>query len=80
MVKAAQISRSVVIGLLVMMIWIAIHLGKNPRNGGSPPNDRRLVLRAYLVIVLMFLLWKYCAMWNVLVLFKDLATVTESKE
>jgi hypothetical protein len=26
--------------LFVIMAWITIHFGKNPRNGGSPPRDR----------------------------------------
>jgi hypothetical protein len=26
--------------LFVIMAWITIHFGKNPRNGGSPPKDR----------------------------------------
>ena len=25
--------------LFVIMPWITIHIGKNPRNGGSPPKD-----------------------------------------
>jgi hypothetical protein len=26
--------------LFVIMAWITIHFGRNPRNGGSPPKDR----------------------------------------
>jgi len=25
--------------LFVIIAWITIHFGKNPRNGGSPPKD-----------------------------------------
>jgi len=25
--------------LFVIMAWITIHFGRNPRNGGSPPKD-----------------------------------------
>lgn len=25
--------------LFVIMAWITIHFGRNPRNGGRPPND-----------------------------------------
>lgn len=29
------------ITLCSVKIWITIHLGKNPRKGGSPPRERR---------------------------------------
>lgn len=33
------------------IIWvIIIHFGMNPRNGGIPPNDRRLVVKRILVL------------------------------
>jgi hypothetical protein len=25
--------------LFVIMVWITIHFGRKPRNGGSPPRD-----------------------------------------
>jgi len=25
--------------LFIIIAWIIIHFGKNPRNGGNPPND-----------------------------------------
>jgi len=28
-----------VVVLFVIMAWITIHFGRNPRNGGSPPKD-----------------------------------------
>lgn len=30
--------------------WIIIHLGKNPRNGGKPPSDIRLIARKNLIV------------------------------
>jgi hypothetical protein len=26
---------------MLLIDWITIHLGKNPRNGGSPPKDSK---------------------------------------
>lgn len=31
--------------------WIIIHLGKNPKKGGKPPNDSRLINRQNFKIV-----------------------------
>lgn len=28
----------------LIMFWIIIHLGKNPKNGGKPPKDRKLII------------------------------------
>lgn len=30
--------------LLLTRAWITISLGMNPRNGGSPPNDRKFIM------------------------------------
>lgn len=27
----------------IIICWIIIHFGKNPRNGGKPPNDNKVV-------------------------------------
>lgn len=31
--------------LLNVKFWITSHLGRNPKNGGNPPKDRRLINR-----------------------------------
>lgn len=30
---------------------ITIHFGKNPINGGNPPNERKLIIRDILIIL-----------------------------
>lgn len=33
------------------MYWIVIHLGKNPKNGGNPPRDNKLIIIINLVVL-----------------------------
>lgn len=31
--------------LFITKDWIIIHFGKNPRKGGSPPNENRFIIK-----------------------------------
>lgn len=42
------------IKLLVTNISITIHLGKNPKNGGNPPNESKTIKRDSFIIILKF--------------------------
>lgn len=43
-----------IIMLFVINTWIVIHLGKNPRNGGSPPRDKKLRINKIFINILLF--------------------------
>lgn len=36
--------------LLNVSDWITIHFGKNPKNGGRPPNDNKLKTRKNFIV------------------------------
>jgi hypothetical protein len=38
--------------LFAIMVWMTIHFGRNPRNGGSPPRDNSDVNIMNLIIVI----------------------------
>jgi hypothetical protein len=38
------------LGLFIINIWITIHFGRNPINGGSPHNDSKVVNSIYLIV------------------------------
>jgi hypothetical protein len=48
--------------LFVVMAWITIHFGRNPRKGGSPPKDRsdvnsmNFVSVIYLFVIIVWLI------------------------
>jgi hypothetical protein len=41
--------------LFMTIVWMTAHFGKNPTNGGSPPNESRVVNSANLIVVLPFI-------------------------
>lgn len=41
--------------LMLIMFWIVIHLGKNPRKGGNPPNDMKFTMNIIFIISLVFI-------------------------
>lgn len=55
-----------------------IHLGKNPKNGGRPSKDKRLVKIANFVVT-MILLEKVWLIWNILFIAKRVTAIIESK-
>ena len=43
--------------LFVIIAWITIHFGKNPRNGGSPPKDNSYVnIMNFISVVSLFVI------------------------
>jgi len=43
--------------LFVIMAWITIHFGRNPRNGGSPPKDNSDVkIMNFISVVSLFVI------------------------
>lgn len=54
---------------LSVMFWIIIHLGRNPRKGGNPPKDKKLIINENFRVEL-FILIKSCfikKMFNVFI-------------
>lgn len=42
--------------LFIIIVWIIIHLGRNPTNGGNPPIDRRVVnIMNFIVFISLFI-------------------------
>lgn len=44
--------------------WITIHFGRNPKNGGNPPNDSMFIIINILVSVDSVLAEKIWLKWN----------------
>lgn len=54
---------------LSAIFWITIHLGRNPRKGGNPPKDRKLIINENFNVEL-FILMNNCfikKMFNVFI-------------
>lgn len=52
----------------IVIVWIVIHLGRNPRNGGNPPNDIKFRIKKIFNVVLLFIEVNNCLMLKVFVL------------
>lgn len=52
--------------LLSIKFIIVIHFGKNPKNGGSPPKDRKFKLKNRFNILLLLNINKYCLIKKIL--------------
>lgn len=63
--------------LLEMSISIEIHLGKNPKNGGNPPNERRgKLMNSFWILFFIFkeniwLIWKILKFLNIKIIIND---------
>lgn len=58
-------------------IWMTNHFGKNPRNGGNPPKDRRLISTINFVIVdnrlnEIWLIWWLDVSWKIKIIADDI--------
>lgn len=40
--------------LFIIIVWMTVHFGKNPMNGGRPPSESRFVNKINLVVVFPF--------------------------
>jgi hypothetical protein len=58
-VKTIMINEIKYIPLFTIQL-ITIHLGKNPMNGGRPPNDRKLIINVNLFSLLLFIEFESC--------------------
>jgi len=46
--------------LFVIMAWITIHFGRNPKNGGSPPKDNSYVnIMNFFFDVSLYKFWRF---------------------
>lgn len=52
--------------LFFIKISIIIHLGRNPKNGGSPPNERKLNIKNIFKIGEIIKLLKIWLKWKIL--------------
>jgi hypothetical protein len=65
--------------LLVIIVWITAHLGRNPMNGGKPPSDSEDMNSRYLADLFPFVSndWLIKDMLNILAM---MVTVVVSNE
>lgn len=50
MIKVKEtITISIKIEFILLIDWITIHLGRNPKNGGRPPNDNKEINILYFI-------------------------------
>jgi hypothetical protein len=43
------IIKAIIVRFISVIQLIIIHFGMNPRNGGNPPNDRKLIMNDNLI-------------------------------
>jgi hypothetical protein len=49
------IIKAIIIRFISVIQLIIIHFGMNPRNGGSPPNDKKLIMNDNLIGLFLFI-------------------------
>lgn len=64
----------------IIKFWIIIHFGRNPRKGGNPPNDKKLIIKANFINGILFNEKKSCLMWNVFKFFMISIKLIEMNE
>ena len=62
------------------MYWIVIHLGKNPKNGGNPPRDNKLIIIINLVVLEANTDENIWLKWNVFIILNDIIIVIDKKQ
>jgi hypothetical protein len=70
------IIKAIIVRFISVIQLIIIHFGINPRNGGRPPNDKKLIMNDNLINLFWFielfiwLMWYEFDFLNIMIMFR----------